>query len=80
VEARTGSHSRDQGEEIRMIRRTGAGVAQLQDHKLGCYDRRCARDKGHSLGVSRIIDSKQGKVEECVREGGAHDFLGSPLT
>jgi hypothetical protein len=35
---------------------------------------------GDSLPVTWVIGSQQGQEEECVREGGAHDFLGSPLT
>ena len=62
-----------------MVRRASAGIAQLQQNKLGGHDGLSTRHAGHSPRVSRVIFPQQGQVEECVPKDGAHHFLGSPL-
>jgi hypothetical protein len=76
---RTGPHCGDQRKEVRVIRRAGAGVAQLKQDELGSNNGEFEPEVFHSLRVSWVIGPQQSQEKESVRESGAHDFLGSPL-
>jgi len=67
-------------EEVCVVFGAGAGVAQLQQDKLGGNDGLVERYADQRLCVSRVIGPQQGQVEKRVREDRAHGFPGSPLT
>ena len=69
-----------QRQEIGMILRSCASVAQFEEDELGGNNGAADSRFLESAVMRRVVVAQQCQVEGRVGEDSAHDFLGSPLT
>lgn len=73
------THPGDERQEISVIRRAGACIAEFQKDELRGDQHLIPSGRRQSEMVRRIIFPKQGEIKERVGKDHVHGFFGSPL-